>query len=321
MGVLEAALLARRERGGKAFVPYLTGGFPGVDAGLLRAVADVGADAIEVGVPHSDPVMDGGVIQQASSTALAEGARPADVLATIREAALDVPVAVMTYVNPVLRRGIDAFLDDAATAGVAGMIVPDLPVDEAEAFDAACAARDIDAVLLAAPGAAPARLAMIGARARGFVYCVATYGVTGARDRLAGTARDLVYASYDPVTDLPLLVGVGIGTPEQATRVLRVRRRRDRGQRPDVPSRRGRPRRHARAGARLPRGDPRRLRLRRKPRIPASPPWFPNVCTCRLVRRAIGLEMRDVVPTTPSRNTERKGALCSVEPGSRWLPP
>jgi tryptophan synthase alpha chain len=215
MGVLEAALLARRERGGKAFVPYLTGGFPGVDAGLLRAVAAVGADAIEVGVPHSDPVMDGGVIQQASSTALAGGARPADVLATIREAAPDVPVAVMTYVNPVLRRGIDAFLDDAAAAGVAGMIVPDLPVDEAEAFDAACAARDVDAVLLAAPGATPARLARIGTRARGFVYCVATYGVTGARETLSGTARDLVEALRS-CTQLPLLVGVGIGTPEQA---------------------------------------------------------------------------------------------------------
>jgi tryptophan synthase alpha chain len=124
----------------------------------------------------------------------------------------------MTYVNPVLRRGIDAFLDDAAAAGVAGMIVPDLPVDEAEAFDAACAARDIDAVLLAAPGSAPARLAMIGARARGFVYCVATYGVTGARDRLGDTARDLV-TLLRPVTDLPLLVGVGIGTPEQAREV------------------------------------------------------------------------------------------------------
>ncbi|MGZ8629672.1 MAG: tryptophan synthase subunit alpha [Actinomycetota bacterium] len=215
MGALETALRTRRERGGKVFVPYLTGGFPGVNADLLRAVAEVGADAIEVGVPHSDPVMDGGVIQQASSSALAAGARPADVLATIREAALDVPVAVMTYVNPVLRRGVDVFLDDASGAGVAGMIVPDLPVDEAEAFDAACAARNIDAVLLAAPGSAAARLETIGARAHGFVYCVATYGVTGARETLSGTARGLVQA-LRPVTDLPLLVGVGIGTPEQA---------------------------------------------------------------------------------------------------------
>jgi tryptophan synthase alpha chain len=215
MGPLEEALRARRDAGGSAFVPYLTGGFPGVDAALLRAVAEEGADAIEVGVPHSDPVMDGGVIQQASSAALAAGARPFDVLATIREAELPIPVAVMTYVNPVLRLGVDAFLDRGVEAGVAGMIVPDLPVDEADELGAACAARNVDAVLLAAPGASRARLAAIAARAHGFVYCVATYGVTGARDELGSTAADLV-AELRPLTDLPLLVGVGIGSPEHA---------------------------------------------------------------------------------------------------------
>ena len=216
MAALEEALRAGRAQGGKAFLPYLTGGFRGVDADLLRAVAETGADAIEVGVPHSDPVMDGGVIQEASSAALAAGTRPADVFATIREASLDVPVAVMTYVNPVLRRGVDAFLDDAAEAGVSGIIVPDLPVDEAEAFDRACAGKGIDAVLLAAPGAVQARLEAIGARARGFVYCVATYGVTGARETL-GTAAEELVGALRPLTDLPLLVGVGIGTPQQAT--------------------------------------------------------------------------------------------------------
>jgi tryptophan synthase alpha chain len=215
MGALETALRECRDRGGKAFVPYVTGGFRGVDADLLRAIAAVGADAIEVGVPHSDPIMDGGVIQQASSGALAAGARPADVLATIEEAALDVPIAVMTYVNPVLRRGVDAFLDDAIAAGVSGMIVPDLPVDEARAFDTACAAHGIDAVLLAAPGATPSRLEAIAAGATGFVYCVATYGVTGARETLGTAAAELV-GSLRPLTDLPLLVGVGIGTPQQA---------------------------------------------------------------------------------------------------------
>jgi tryptophan synthase alpha chain len=215
VGELEVALRARRDAGARAFVPFVTGGLPGVDAGLLRAIEDAGADAIEVGIPFSDPVMDGGVIQEASRLALEAGAHPPDILATIHDASLSIPVAVMTYVNPVYRRGIDRFLDEALAAGVAGIIVPDVPVDEAGPLDDAAATRGIDAVLLAAPGTAPARLAAIAERAHGFIYCVATYGVTGARESLATTARDLVTA-LRPLTDLPLLVGVGIGTPAQA---------------------------------------------------------------------------------------------------------
>jgi tryptophan synthase alpha chain len=218
MGRLEAALRARRDAGGRAFVPYVTGGYPGVDAALLRRLAAAGADAIEVGIPFSDPVMDGGVIQEASAEALRRGVRPTDVLGAIRDAAIDVPIAVMTYVNPVYRHGIGRFLDDAAGAGVAGLIVPDLPVDESAELEEAAAARDVDAVLLAAPGTTAERLAEIGRRSRGFVYCVATYGVTGARDRLDGTAEAVVEA-LRPRTDLPLLVGVGIGTPSQAAEV------------------------------------------------------------------------------------------------------
>ena len=218
MGRLEAALRARREAGGRAFVPYVTGGYPGVDAGLLRRLEAAGADAIEVGIPFSDPVMDGGVIQEASAEALRGGARPTDVLATIQEAATDVPIAVMTYVNPVFRHGIGSFLDDAAAAGVAGVIVPDLPVDESAELEDAAATRGVDAVLLAAPGTTAERLGEIGRRSRGFVYCVATYGVTGARDRLDETARGVV-DSLRPHTDLPLLVGVGIGKPSQAAEV------------------------------------------------------------------------------------------------------
>lgn len=215
MGALEAALRACRDAGGRAFVPYVTGGYPGVDAVLLRGLAKAGADAIEVGIPFSDPVMDGGVIQEASAAAIRDGATPAGVLRTIGDADLAVPVAVMTYVNPVYRRGLATFLDDALDAGVTGLIVPDVPVDESEELEREAAARGIDAVLLAAPGADPGRLATIGRRSRGFVYCVATYGVTGARDRLEATAREVVEA-IRPLTDLPLLVGVGIGTPDQA---------------------------------------------------------------------------------------------------------
>jgi tryptophan synthase alpha chain len=216
MGRLEEALRARREAGGHAFIPYVTGGYPSVDAEVLRGLAEAGADAVEVGIPFSDPVMDGGVIQEASAEALRSGATPRDVLDAVRKADLAVPVAVMTYVNPVYHRGIEVFLDESAAAGVAALIVPDLPVDESDELERAARERGLDLVLLAAPGSAPERLAEIGRRSRGFVYCVATYGVTGARDRLEETAHDLV-ETLRPLTDLPLLVGVGIGTPEQAT--------------------------------------------------------------------------------------------------------
>ena len=212
---LEQALRDRLAAGGRCFVPYVTGGFPGVDAELLRALADAGADAIEVGIPFSDPVMDGGVIQEASRASLEAGTRPIDVLETISKAALDLPVAVMTYVNPVYRRGYGPTLEEAVRAGVSAFIVPDLPFDEAAQWIEECRERDVATVFLAAPGESVARLAAIAHASRGFVYCVSTFGVTGARDRLADTARSLV-ESLRPVTDRPLLVGVGVGTPEQA---------------------------------------------------------------------------------------------------------
>jgi tryptophan synthase alpha chain len=213
---LETVLRARRDGGGRAFVPYVTGGLPGVDARLLRGLEGAGADAIEVGIPFSDPVMDGGVIQEASRLALEAGTRPSDVLATVRAAAVGIPVAVMTYFNPVLHHGVGRFLEEAIDAGVSGIIVPDLPVDEADELVAACRVADVAPVLLAAPGSPPDRLRSIAASSGGFVYCVATYGVTGERDSLADSAERLV-AALRPITDLPLLVGVGIATPEQAS--------------------------------------------------------------------------------------------------------
>jgi tryptophan synthase alpha chain len=215
MGRLETRLRDLRDRGGKAFAPYVTGGFPGVDASLLRALAAAGADAIEVGIPHSDPIMDGGVVQEASRVALEAGTHPRDVLAAIAEADMDVPVAVMTYANILTRPGLGVFCEEAAAAGVAGLIVPDLPVDEAGELEAVAAPLGIDVVLLAAPGTAPQRYAAIGAASHGFVYCVATYGVTGAREELSATASEVVEAMR-PHTDLPLLVGVGIATPAHA---------------------------------------------------------------------------------------------------------
>jgi tryptophan synthase alpha chain len=194
MNRLEATLREVRDRGAKSFVPYVTGGYPGVDLELLRRLAAAGADAIEVGIPHSDPIMDGGVIQEASRVALERGTRLDDVLAVVAAAAVDAPVAVMTYANIVHHRGYEAFCDDLAGSGVAGAIVPDLPVDEAERFGAIGAARGIDVVLLAAPGTKPERYEAIASASHGFVYCVATYGVTGGRDELPVTAREVVAA-------------------------------------------------------------------------------------------------------------------------------
>jgi len=212
---LEAALRRRVESGGRAFVPYVTGGLPVVTPGLLRDLQAAGADAVEVGIPFSDPVIDGPVIQEASRLALEAGATPERVLDLVAEAALGVPVVAMTYLNPVLALGVDRFLSRAADAGLGGVIVPDLPVDEAGEWRAACAAHGVATVFLAAPGTDAERLRLVAEASTGFVYCVSTYGVTGERAALSDEARDLV-ASLRPLTNRPLLVGVGIGSPDQA---------------------------------------------------------------------------------------------------------
>jgi tryptophan synthase alpha chain len=215
MADLEVALRSRRDAGGRSFVPYVTGGLACVDAALLRAIQDAGADAVEVGIPFSDPVMDGGIIQEASRRALEAGTRPPDVLEIIAAAGLDIPVAIMTYLNPIWRHGAEAFLREARTAGVTGVIVPDLPVDEADGWTDRCRAEGVAPVFLVAPDERQDRLRRTAELGGGFVYCVATYGVTGEREELSTSAAEVV-ASMRPLTDLPLLVGVGIGTPEQA---------------------------------------------------------------------------------------------------------
>ncbi len=213
---MSTVMAAVQAAGRKAFVPYVTGGLAGVDGDLLRALRDAGADAVEVGLPFSDPVMDGPVIQEASRLALEGGATFYRILALVESAALDIPVVVMTYVNSIVAHGLDRFAADAANAGVGGVIVPDLPVDEADPWLASAAAHGMASILLAAPNSTSDRLAAIAAASRGFVYCVASLGVTGARGELAGSARNLVL-TLRPLTEAPLYVGVGITTPAQAT--------------------------------------------------------------------------------------------------------
>lgn len=223
MGALEAALRARRGSGGKCLVPYLTGGLGDDWLETIGAVAAAGADAIEVGVPFSDPVMDGTIIQQANDRALSEGATPQSILAALYRAGDDigVPTAVMTYVNIAHHMGYERFASSLAGAGVSGCILPDLPLEEVGEWAECADTAGVETVLLAAPTAPDERLPRICARSRGFVYSVGLMGITGVREHLAASATRTA-ARLKAVTDMPVLVGVGVGTPAQAAEVAEV---------------------------------------------------------------------------------------------------
>jgi tryptophan synthase alpha chain len=212
---LETHLRARRADGRRLLVPYVTGGLGSGWLDVARAVVDAGADAVEIGIPFSDPVMDGRTIQEASQRALDIGATPAKVIAEAAQLDVGVPLVVMTYYNPVLHAGHARFAASLADAGIDGAIVPDLPLDELDGWGEAADPAGIETVLLAAPTTPDARLRAICDRSRGFVYGVALLGVTGARDRLAGQALEMG-RRCKAVTDRPVLLGVGISTPEQA---------------------------------------------------------------------------------------------------------
>jgi len=219
-GALETALRTRRADGRKLLVPYLTGGFPGwQDA--VRAAAAAGADAIEIGIPFSDPVMDGPVIQEASQRALDGGATPLTILDEARTLDVSIPLAVMTYYNTVHHTGHERFAQQLASAGIAAAIVPDLPLEESGPWCDAADAAGIETVMLAAPTAPDSRLPRICARARGFVYSVGLLGVTGERSALASTAAALA-ARLKSITDVPVLIGVGVSNAEQAVEASRV---------------------------------------------------------------------------------------------------
>jgi tryptophan synthase alpha chain len=214
-GTIETTLRARRDAGRKLLVPYLTGGLGDDWVHVLEAVAGAGADAIEVGIPFSDPVMDGPVIQEASMRALAAGATPQSILAELGRVDVDVPLVVMTYYNIVFRAGHHRFARSLADQGVCGAIVPDLPLLELDGWDSVAADAGVETILLAAPNTPDATLAAICERSRGWVYGVAVMGVTGERTSLASSAGALG-RRLKAATDKPVLLGVGVGTPEQA---------------------------------------------------------------------------------------------------------
>jgi tryptophan synthase alpha chain len=215
-----------RADGRAALVGYLPAGFPTVEGGIeaLRAMVDAGCDVIEVGLPYSDPVMDGPTIQAAAQRALDGGVRTRDVLRTVEAvAATGAPTVVMTYWNPVERYGVERFAADLADAGGAGLITPDLTPDSAGAWIAAADGHGLDKIFLVAPSSTGERIAMTTAACRGFVYATAVMGVTGARTTSSELAAPLVARAKAAIqnshNDLPVAVGVGVSTGAQAADV------------------------------------------------------------------------------------------------------
>jgi tryptophan synthase alpha chain len=228
---LESHLRAQRGAGRKLLVPYVTGGLGSAWLDVVRAVADAGADAIEIGIPFSDPVMDGRIIQEASRRAIEIGATPAGIINGLAKVDIGVPLVVMTYYNPVQHYGHGRFAASLVASGIDGAIIPDLPLDElvgppgsdgaepawADAADEA----NVETVLLAALTTPESRLSEICARSRGFVYGVSLLGVTGERAKLSEGALEMG-RRLKAATDKPVLLGVGLSTPEQAVEATSV---------------------------------------------------------------------------------------------------
>ena len=220
--MLEQELRAKKERGRKLLIPYLMGGMTDDWTETLAAVVAAGADAVEVGIPFSDPMIDGPVIQEAALRALGRDVVPDQVLDDLSRADdVAVPVAVMTYYNLVFRAGHRRMARSMAAAGVTGAILPDLPVEEIAPWAVEADAAGVDTVLLVAPSSPPDRVERICARARGFVYAVSRMGVTGERDDVGGDVEKVV-GRIRQCTDMPVCVGIGVSTPAQAAEMCAV---------------------------------------------------------------------------------------------------
>jgi tryptophan synthase alpha chain len=215
--VAEAFERARADGRAAALMPYMMGGFPDPESSraIASAYADAGADLIELGVPFSDPLADGPVIHAAATVALAAGTTLDTVLEIARTVSHRVPVILMCYVNPILARGIDRFLDRAVESGVSGLIVPDLPLEESGEIHDGCAARGLALVPLVAPTTPPERMAAITATARGFLYAVSVTGTTGERGDDAPSLAEVIARARMGST-VPVALGFGISTPAQA---------------------------------------------------------------------------------------------------------
>ncbi len=226
MNRIDETFLQLKTKHRAALMPYLPLGYPTLDvsAQLIHAVADAGADLIELGVPFSDPLADGPVIQRATHVALQNGMTLTKCLAMVRaarSAGVTIPLTLMGYYNPILRFGIGAFARAVKEVGADGLIVPDLPPEEAGTLDAACRAHDLDLIFLAAPTSPASRIQKIAQATRGFLYLVSVVGVTGAREQIAADLAEFV-ARVRAATSKPVCVGFGIANAESAKRVAQI---------------------------------------------------------------------------------------------------
>jgi tryptophan synthase alpha chain len=218
-----AAVFAQRHH--KALIPYVTVGYPSIEATLkvVPLLAKSGADIVELGIPFSDPLADGVTIQRSSFNALQKGITPQlclDTAKKLREK-VDIPLVFMTYYNPVFHYGLEEFCSACVASGVDGLIIPDLPPQEGAELETITNKRDLDLIYLLAPTSTEERIELVAQRSRGFIYLVSVTGVTGARDRLPADLEVFVSRVKERVSQ-PLCVGFGISTPSQAKRVARL---------------------------------------------------------------------------------------------------
>jgi tryptophan synthase alpha chain len=225
MGRIAERFARRKAEGRAAFVPFLTAGDPSLDRTVEIALGleAAGADVLELGVPFSDPIADGPVIQRSSERALGRGVTLAAVLEAVRRIRerSELPLLLFSYYNPLLQHGLDRLAAEAAEAGVDGVLVTDLPPEEGGEWIAAARAAEVDTVFLAAPTSPPDRLRRVAEASRGFVYAVSRTGVTGERQALSDEARPLVERLHE-LTDVPVALGFGLSTPEQVAEAAAV---------------------------------------------------------------------------------------------------
>ncbi len=222
MTSVSARFKSLRDRSQCALIPFITAGDPDLEttAQALRVLDQSGADIIELGVPYSDPLADGPTIQAAATRALQQGVRLDDVLEMVKNVAPEVkaPIVLFIYYNPILNRGIESFLKEIAAVGVQGLVVPDLPLEEAESLLKPAAEIGIEVILLVAPTSPQERIEAIAQQSQGFIYLVSVTGVTGMRTQLESRVQDIL-VQMRTVTDKPIGVGFGISQPEQAQQV------------------------------------------------------------------------------------------------------